>query len=280
MPFKQYVRAEIAAHLDETYRFEDWAADLRGRDYYDVHVSVIEEHETCVPTLRRVLDGTGKLILESGCGTGRWMAFFERLGHVPIGVDDSAGALGAARAYDGDLRLVRGDIVASPFRSASFDVVFSSYVAEHFEAGPDALFAEIHRLLKPAGLLLLVVPYDNLFRRLFTDRALQAFYLVSRLRGRPLAFTEHRFSRAELTACVERSGFRVEHVEPDDFRPPWAKGLSLDLGPLVRRRGSRWGTWEMNAFGRALHRVLNAVSPWICAAGILVVARKNGERVG
>jgi SAM-dependent methyltransferase len=277
MPFKQYVRAEIAEHLDETYRFEHWAADLRGREYYDVHVSVIEEHETCVPTLRRVLGGRGLRILESGCGTGRWMAFFERLGHVPIGVDDSAGALGAARAYDGAIRLVRGDIVTSPFRSESFDAVFSSYVAEHFEDGPDDLLREIRRVLKPGGLLILIVPYDNLFRRLWTDRVLQAFYLLSRLRGRPLAFTEHRFSRAELTACVERSGFRIEHVEPDDFRPPWAKGLSLDLGPLVRRRGTKWGAWELNAFGNALARTLNAISPWICAAGILIVARKAVE---
>jgi SAM-dependent methyltransferase len=213
-------------------------------------------------------------ILESGCGTGRWMAFFERLGHVPIGVDDSAPALAAARAHDGALRLVRGDIVASPFRFEAFDAVFSSYVAEHFEQGPDELLREIRRVLKPAGLLLLVVPYDNLFRRLFTHRALEAFYALWRLRGRALAFTEHRFSRAELTACVERNGFRIEHVEPDDFRPPWAKGLSLDLGPLVRRRGMKWGAWELNAFGNALARTLNAVSPWICAAGILVVARK------
>jgi SAM-dependent methyltransferase len=245
-----------------------------------VHVSVIEEHETCVPTLRRVLDGRGKRILESGCGTGRWMAFFERLGHVPIGIDDSAGALAAARAHDREMRFVRGDIVASPLREASFDVVFSSYVAEHFEDGPDDLLREIRRVLKPGGLLLLVVPYNNLFRRLFTNRALQAFYLLSRLRGRPLAFTENRFSRAELTACVERNGFLIEHVEPDDFRLPWAKGLSLDLGPLVRRRGTKWGAWEMNAFGRALARTLNAISPWISAAGILIVARKSHNRSG
>jgi SAM-dependent methyltransferase len=275
MPFKQYVRAEIAEHLDETYRFEEWAAELRGRAYYDVHLSVIEEHETCVPTLRRVLDGGGLRILESGCGTGRWMAFFERMGHVAVGVDDSAGALAAARAHDGGLRLVRGDIVASPFRAASFDAVFSSYVAEHFEQGPDELLREIGRVLEPGGLLVLVVPYDNLFRRFLTDRVLQAFYVLCRLRGRPLAFTEHRFGRAELIACVQRNGFRVEHVEPDDFHPPWAKGLSLDLGPLVRRRGAKWGTWELNAFGNALARALNAISPWIAAAGILVVARKN-----
>ncbi len=48
MPFKQYVRAEIAEGLDETYRFESWADDMPGEAYFDVHVSVIEARETNV----------------------------------------------------------------------------------------------------------------------------------------------------------------------------------------------------------------------------------------
>jgi SAM-dependent methyltransferase len=270
MAFKQYVRAEIAAGLDETYQFETWAADAPGRAYYDVHVSVIEERETCVPILRRVLGGSGKRILESGCGTGRWMAYFERLGHHAFGVDDSAEPLRVARSHDPEMRLARADALACPFKDASFDAVFSSYVAEHFEDGPAALLQEIHRLLKPGGLLLLIVPYDNALRRVFTHRVLALYYLFCRLRRRGIAFTEFRYSAAEIVHCVERMGFRVEQTQPDDFRLPWGKGLSLDLGPLVLNRP---GTWELNALGRMLGRALNAVSPWTCAAGILLVAR-------
>jgi SAM-dependent methyltransferase len=272
VPFKQYVRAEIAAGLDETYQFEDWAADAPGSAYYDVHLSVIAERETCVPTLRRVLDGSNKRILESGCGTGRWMAFFAALGHRPFGVDDSAGPLRVARAHDPGLRLVRADALACPFKGGSFDAVFSSYVAEHFEQGPGELLREIRRLLVPDGLLLIVVPYNNPFRRLVTNRALQLYYLLRRLRGGAVTFTEYRYSAKEITAELERAGFRVEHAEPDDFRLPWAKGLSLDLGPLVLTKGGV-GSWELNAPGRLLARALNALSPWSCAAGILLVAR-------
>ena len=275
--FKQYVRAEIAAGLDETYQFETWAADSPGRAYYDVHLSVIDERETCVPILSRVLDGRGKRILESGCGTGRWMAFFERLGHHAYGVDDSPGPLRVARRHDPALRLARADAVQTPFAAQSFDAVFSSYVAEHFEDGPEDLFREIHRLLRPDGLLLVVVPYNNIFRRLFTNRALQCFYLLARLRGQPLAFTEFRYSRREMAGFLRRSGFRIEQVAPDDFRLPWAKGLSLDLGPLVLPRGGR-GTWELNRLGRILGRVLNGISPWLSCAGVLYVARRLGAR--
>jgi len=276
LPFKQYVRAEIAAQLDETYRFETWAADMPGEAYFDVHVSVIEAREACVPLLRRWLPGAGLRILESGCGSGRWLAFFERLGHRPVGVDDSAGPLAVARRHAARLPVVRGDAVAAPFRAASFDVVFSSYVAEHFEDGPDALLREARRLLVPGGLLILIVPYDSPFRRLLTHRVLAAFYAWCRWRGRPLAFTEFRFSRAEVTGALERAGFRLEEAAPDDFHPPWAKGLSLDLGPLVRPRGAPLGTWELNGVGRVLARALGGLSPWLACAGILCVARAPG----
>lgn len=273
MAFKQFVRAEIAAGLDETYQFEQWAVEARGDAYYAVHLSVIDEFETCVPTLQRVLSGTGLRILESGCGTGRWMAFFERLGHHAYGVDDSAGPLSVARHHRPSMRLARADAVWSPFLDASFDVVFSSYVAEHFEDGPVPLLREIRRVLKPNGMLLLIVPYNSLFRRWVTNRMLQVFYLLARLRGRPLAFTEFRYTESEVRGFLEQAGFREEHAEPDDFRLPWAKGLSLDLGRFVL---PRLGTWELNSGGRLLARILHGISPWLSCAGVLYVARKEG----
>jgi len=274
--FKQYVKAEIADGFDESHQFENWAADAPGRTYYDVHLSVIEKHETCVPTLRRLLGEGGKRILESGCGTGRWIAYFERLGHRCYGVDDSTAPLHVAREHSAELRLVQADAVACPFKADSFDVVFSSYVAEHFENGPEPLFREIRRLLKPKGLLLVIVPYNNLLRRLLANRILQCFYLLCRLRGRPLGFAEFRYSRREMDGFLQRSGFRIEHVEPDDFRLPWAKGLSLDLAPLVLPRSAAPGSWELNRFGRTLAWILSWLSPWLCCSGVLYAARRVG----
>lgn len=273
--FKQFVRAEIAAGLDETHRFETWAADADGRTYYDIHVSVIDAYETSVPALLGVLADGSKRVLESGCGTGRWLAYCVRRGHVGVGVDHSADALALAKHRDAALRLVRGEIVSSPFRDGSFDVVFSAYVAEHLADGPDALLREFHRLLAPGGALVLIVPVISWLRRFAIHPALRLYYLVARLRRLPLAFTEHRFSRRELAAAVTRAGFAIERLQPDDYRLPWAKGLCVDLGTLVRPRHAPLGSWELSRAGRLLARLLGACSPWAVCAGALVVARRR-----
>ena len=68
------------------------------------------------PSFRRYLGEGGLKILESGCGTGRWMAYFEKLGNRAYGVDDSWGPLRLAREHDPDMRLVRSNALAHPVR--------------------------------------------------------------------------------------------------------------------------------------------------------------------
>lgn len=274
MSFKQYLKAEITEELDETYREEHWARDFPGRAYYDVHLSTIEQHEMAAPTFRELLGGGGLKILESGCGTGRWMAYFEKLGNRAFGVDNSPGPLRVAREHDPDMRLVRADAVRKPFRDDSFDAVFSAYVAEHFEEGPEALFREIHRVLKPNGLFFVVVPFDNAFRRLVVNPMLRLFYLIWRLRGRPLGFTEFRYAKAEMDAFLARTSFDVVRVQPDDYFIPWSKGLFCDLcdvGSFVHYAPKP--PYEFGKLGVAVVRIIQSAGLWRSCEGIFYVAR-------
>jgi SAM-dependent methyltransferase len=274
MAFKQYLRKEITPGLDETYVEERWAKDHPGKSYYDVHLSTIERHERATPIFREYLSGGGLRILESGCGTGRWMAFFEKLGNVAVGVDDSWGPLSVAREHDPGMNLTRANVLFTPFKAGSFDAAFSSYVAEHFEDGPEVLFREIHRVLKPNGLLFVVVPFNNSFRRFVVNPALRFFQAIWRLRVKEVGFTEFRYTREEMDGFLARTGFAVERVEPDDFLLPWSKGLFVDLcdvGSFVHFEHKP--PYEFGRFGQSVVRAIQSVGLWHSCEGIFYVAR-------
>lgn len=274
MAFKQFLKLEITKGLDETYTEEGWAKSAPGKEYYNVHLGVIEAHEMATATFREYLGKGGLKILESGCGTGRWMAFFEKLGNQAYGIDDSWGPLRVAREHDPDMRLVRGNVVHSAYKDNSFDAVFSSYVAEHFEDGPEILFREIHRVLKPNGLLFVVVPFNNTFRRTIVNNLLRACYFVWKLRERPLGFTEFRYTEAEVAGFLSRTNFVVEKAVPDDYYLPWSKGLFVDLcdvGSFFHYEHKP--PYEFGKFGQTVVRLIQSVGIRHSCEGIFFVAR-------
>ncbi len=275
MSFKQYLPAEVAAGLDETYREDEhWEVENRGPAYFDIHIETIERHEMSTPVFLEFLDGKGLRVLESGCGSGRWMAFVEKLGNLAFGIDDSWGPLRMSHRNDPAMRLLRADILTSPFADDSFDAAVSFYVAEHFQGGPVPVFEEIRRVLKPGGLLFVAVPFDNAFRRWFVNPILTIMGRLWRWTGGELGFTEFRYTRAEMDEFLKRASFETVRVQPDDFRPPWSKGLFCDLCDL----GSFVGyepkpPFEFGPFGRAVAGFIRSFGVWRSCGGILYVAR-------
>jgi len=79
--------------------------------------------------------------------------------HGPLtGVDLSAGMLAQARAAHPDTELVRADARALPF-AASFDLAVSFGALGHFlPAERPALFAGVHRALRPGGVFAFPLP--------------------------------------------------------------------------------------------------------------------------
>src|SRR5262245_31539158 len=76
----------------------------------------------------------GKIVLDAGCGMGRFLDIVSRDGAaLAVGVDlSSAVDAAAANLSDRDNALIiKGDIYRLPFRRASFDVVFSIGVLHH-----------------------------------------------------------------------------------------------------------------------------------------------------
>ena len=94
----------------------------------------------------------GKLVLDVGCGMGRFADVASRWGARVVGVDLS-NATEAASDNLGDrdsVTILQADVFALPFRPQSFDYIYSIGVLHHT---PDceAAFKQLPRLLKPGG---------------------------------------------------------------------------------------------------------------------------------
>jgi SAM-dependent methyltransferase len=123
-----------------------------------------------IPLFRAAI-GTGKRVLDLGCRSGALTRHLLE-GNRVVGVDVDDHALAKAAALG--IEPVQANVEEPlPFEDASFDAVVAGELLEHLRF-PDALVAEIRRVLRPGGVLVGSVP--------------NAFRLQSRLRflrGRP-----------------------------------------------------------------------------------------------
>ena len=102
----------------------------------------------------------GKLVLDAGCGTGRFAEVVHRYGGEYVGLDYSF-AVDAANANAGDLErvhFVQADLFRPPFADEAFNLVMSLGVLHH-TPDPRRAFASLPRVLKPSGQLTITV-YD------------------------------------------------------------------------------------------------------------------------
>jgi hypothetical protein len=93
-------------------------------------------------------------------------------------------------------------------------------VVEHFEEGPRRPLAELARVVRPGGTLLLTVPYHN---------ALQRFAVKPPPGG---VFYQYLYARDEMQRHLEDASFRVERVAY----------LGKVTGLTLARRGESSGT--------------------------------------
>lgn len=234
------------------------------------------ERKLIGPLLLRRLPRDG-VIVDAGCGTGKWVIWLRRHGFRTVGLDCSREALGLARGTEPGAALALADTQRAPLRDASVDAVLSLGVVEHDERGPLAALRELHRVLKPGGLLVLDVPFNNWLRRLLVNPALR--WITNRRRGAgwQLAFAEYRFSLAELHAFLAEAGFAVESAHPDDFLPPQNIGFSVDWHNLTFDPFRPTPPDELFALpgwkGRAATAAVR-LAPWLTCGEVTVLARK------
>jgi SAM-dependent methyltransferase len=129
------------AHYDE--RAEAFRAGTRDHDV----------SQNVAALLRHVEGAPPFTILDFGCGPGRDLATFTRMGHVAIGVDGSAALAAMARSDTGCEVWVQ-DFLALDLPASRFDGVLANASLFHVPTAElPRVLRELHATLKPRGVL-------------------------------------------------------------------------------------------------------------------------------
>jgi SAM-dependent methyltransferase len=168
--------------------------------------------------LRKFLaPGPGDVVLDLGCGSGRFAMWNLGSGAHFIGLDTGTFFAAESRA---SLDLVVGELRKLPFADGVVTKAYAIDVVEHLSPESlDAMLREIHRVLVPGGSIFvythvmqlsrlapLLAAIAWMSRRL--ERSGLADLTVDRLR--PTDHLNPLASRAHLDEIAARSGFRVE----------------------------------------------------------------------
>lgn len=116
-----------------------------------------------------------RVVVEFGCGAGRFLDVVRRKGGVAVGLDLSLAVEAASRSFadDPDVLVVQGDILNPPFRKGSFDGGYAIGVLHHTPDPPRGLSA-LAKTIKPGGWVACVV---------YPKQGLYGYRSVARLRG-------------------------------------------------------------------------------------------------
>jgi SAM-dependent methyltransferase len=149
-----------------------------------------------VPLVERATRGRPEAqILDCGCGTGANVDLLSRYGRA-FGFDLTAMGLQIGHRA-GRTRLARASVTAVPFPDNTFDLV-TSFDVLYALHDPDerAAIAEMHRVAKPGGYVLINVA---------ANEALRGDHSVL---GREV----RRYSRARLNDVLRRAGFEIQRL--------------------------------------------------------------------
>jgi len=231
--FSDFARSPNQAQDPELYELENQAFDRSG---------------LVLAAMRELAPWAGQTLLDLGCGSGYWLPGYAAEAAVVIGVEPDPTLLPLAADRCPEVRVLPGSAEHIPLADASVDVVHARF-AYFFPPGCDAGLAEVMRVLRPGGALVVV---DNDQRHgQFADLLAASPWAAALSRADATdAWWEARAARrVEVMSRwqFDRRGdfeavLRMEF--PDEVVTPWLSGhpdvLGLSYGYVlfaVRARG-------------------------------------------
>lgn len=211
-------------------------------------------------TIRQFVQPKGLRVLEVGCGTGGISLYLASQGMNVFAIDrqqyDSQ-ALAAAREFATShsitVHIELADAVALPFTDASFDCIVCSSVIEHLH-DPSASMMEMHRVLKPGGLVFLDFPLfrgpygghiDDLvkipwFHMLPTDTVKRRLYKRNGEREYKVYLTLNRMTHCQFRQIIRGCGFTILQFRRMYYLTHPGRKLVRSLGEAIRHKSARF----------------------------------------
>jgi ubiquinone/menaquinone biosynthesis C-methylase UbiE len=230
---------------------EQWGQDPCGAEYDrehelgtceffdEVERYRYQEYAPWMPRLMEFEKFRGKRLLEVGCGMGTDLLQFARGGARCTGIDLTPRSVEITRhrfkLYGADGNFMISDGEHLPFRTESFDVVYSNGVLHHT---PDTAGAirEVHRVLRPGGTAKIMLYHRNSLNYWFEIVLRRGILGLEFLRGRSaeeimsrvIEFSDHdarplvkvysRKQKRELFAMFKDVRVDVEQLTRDELR--------------------------------------------------------------
>jgi ubiquinone/menaquinone biosynthesis C-methylase UbiE len=146
--------------------YPDWrfAPNIGGHPgSYELENQAVDRAGHVLHAMRAIAPWAGRSILDLGCGTGYWLRRYAGEAASVLGIEPDPALRAAASRAAAALRrteLLAGSAERIPLADSSVDVVHARF-AYFFPPGADAGLAEVLRVLRPGGHLVVV---DNDYR--------------------------------------------------------------------------------------------------------------------
>ncbi len=154
------------ARRERRPEFPDWrfAPNIGGHpDTYELENQAVDRAGHVLTAMRTVAPWAGRTLVDLGCGTGYWLRRYAGEAARVVGVEPDPALRPAAQLAADSLpaaEVLAGSAEHLPLADRSVDVVHARF-AYFFPPGADAGLAEVLRVLRPGGRLVVV---DNDYR--------------------------------------------------------------------------------------------------------------------
>jgi len=200
--------------------------DLNANTYWNIH-------EARYTFLQEYLGHhilTGAAVLDVGCYPPFLLDWLEKHAMNAFGIASQHESVSRKQ-----VKILNIDFDRFPWKDHMFDAVIFTEVLEHLPFSPMHALVEMHRVLKPGGLLILSTPNTTKLQhrlKLLVGKS-TVFPLEQLLATKPndnSIYHRHNreYTKQEVETILEKAGFVLQHASYEIFYPPTRKKVQQE----------------------------------------------------